>query len=533
MSTKYIFVTGGVVSSLGKGLSCASIALLLEKKGLKVGMMKLDPYLNVDPGTMNPFEHGEVYVTDDGAETDLDLGHYHRFSHTELNKYSNITSGQIYETIIKKERKGEFLGKTVQVVPHITEEIKKRICIGAETNKADVMIVEVGGTVGDIESQPFLEAIRQFKQKFHQDCLNIHLSYIPYLKAAKELKTKPTQHSVQLLREIGIFPEILICRSEHALSNEIKQKISLFCNVPYEAVIEQVDVPFTIYEAPCFLHQQKLDEIICASLKLPFKPSDLKDWEQMIQIMKTPKKELCIGVVGKYMQHTDAYKSIFEALQHAATFHHISLNIKTFESDKFDHNKALDRKDLGECQGYLIPGGFGVRGWEGKIKVARLCREEKIPFLGICLGMQVLCVEFARHVVKLEGANSSEMDPFCLNPVISILENQKQDINLGGSMRLGAYDCHLTKGSLAYQAYQKDKISERHRHRYEFNNQYKEIFENQGLTVSGHYQNLCEIVELKEHPWMIGVQFHPEFKSKPLDPHPLFIDFLGACLKNG
>lgn len=525
MSVKYIFVTGGVISSLGKGLTSASIGMLLEGCGHKIAMLKLDPYLNVDPGTMNPFQHGEVYVTDDGAETDLDLGHYYRYTNSPLSRASNATSGQIYDTVIKKERKGDYLGKTVQVIPHITDEIKNRILACAEQSKdISVVLVEIGGTVGDIESLPFLEAIRQFRYERKKDCINIHLTYVPYIKAAGEVKTKPAQHSAQILRGIGIFPDILLCRCENALSQEIKEKISLFCNVPEESVFDERDVAQSIYEVPLDLHNQGLDAMICKMLDLKAKKPDLSAWEKMVHTITHPKGKIVVGIVGKYMDHQDAYKSVFEALHHGAIACGASLEIRKFESEK-----TLDLSVQG-CDGYVVPGGFGERGWEGMIQTAKYCRENKVPYLGLCLGMQVMIVEFARHVLGLKNSDSTEMNPNTPNPVISLLSEQKGIENLGGTMRLGAYPCALVKDSLAMNAYGKSLISERHRHRYEFNNAYKQEFENRGMLFSGTLQNgnLCEIAEVKNHPWMLGVQFHPEFKSKPLHPHPLFRDFIAA-----
>jgi CTP synthase len=534
MGTKYIFVTGGVVSSLGKGLTAASLAMLLESRGLKVAMLKLDPYLNVDPGTMNPFQHGEVYVTDDGAETDLDLGHYYRFTNATISKASNATSGQIYDTVIKRERRGDYLGKTVQVIPHVTDEIKKRILDSAHHDEGTaIVIVEIGGTVGDIESLPFLEAIRQFRLERPADCINLHLTYVPFLKAAGEVKTKPTQHSVQTLRGIGIMPDLIICRCEEPLDQEIKDKISLFCSVRKDMVVDEVDVAFSIYEVPLSLQKQKIDVKIAELLKLPPQDSNIKSWEEMIHKMRHPKGKVVIGIVGKYMQHQDAYKSVFESLHHAAMAHQVDIEIRRFESDKILTDGDVE-KAIGGCDGYLVPGGFGERGWMGKIMTAKYCREKKIPFFGLCLGMQVMCVEFARHALKLEDANSTEIDPKTAHPVISLLSEQTGVENLGGTMRLGAYDCNLRPGSKAEKAYGMPLISERHRHRFEFNNTFKEKFEKQGFIISGilHNDSLCEIAEVADHPWMVGVQFHPEFKSKPSQPHPLFRDFIGAALKH-
>ncbi len=525
---KYIFVTGGVVSSLGKGLTAASVGQLLEARGLKIAMLKLDPYLNVDPGTMNPFQHGEVYVTDDGAETDLDLGHYYRYTNSPLSRASNSTSGQIYESVIKRERKGDYLGKTVQVIPHVTDEIKARIlACGRQEKETQVVIVEIGGTVGDIESLPFLEAIRQFRYERPKDCINVHLTYVPYLKAAGEVKTKPTQHSVQGLREIGIIPDMILCRCEKSLSEEIKAKISLFCNVPQEGVVDEPDVEHSIYEVPLALHRQELDAKICKALDLKSKTPDLSRWEKMVETVLHPEGKVIVGIVGKYMDHQDAYKSVFEALHHGAIAAGVGLEIRRFESDRVLENGSVERA-IGGCDGYVVPGGFGERGWEGKIGTARYCREKGLPYLGLCLGMQVLIVEFARHVLGLKQANSTEIDPNTPDPVISLLSEQKQVENMGGTMRLGAYPCEVKKGSLAYQAYGEALIWERHRHRYEFNNRYKGAFEEKGMLFSGKWEkgDLCEIAEIPSHPWMVGVQFHPEFKSKPLDPHPLFREFI-------
>lgn len=532
MPTKYIFITGGVASSLGKGITAASIGQLLESRNLKIAILKLDPYLNVDPGTMNPFQHGEVYVTDDGAETDLDLGHYYRFTNSPLSKASNATSGQIYDTVIKRERRGDYLGKTVQVVPHVTDEIKARIiACGKQEENVQVVIVEIGGTVGDIESLPFLEAIRQFRYEEPKNCINIHLTYVPYLKAAGEVKTKPTQHSVQSLREIGIVPDFILCRCEQSLSDEIKAKISLFCSVPKDAVIDEKDVAHSIYEVPLELSSQKLDEMICKALQIDPKTSNLSEWKKMVQTVIEPKQKIIIGIVGKYMDHQDAYKSVFEALHHGAIASGAELEIRRFESDRITEDNSLE-KTIGGCDGYIVPGGFGERGWEGKILTAKYCRTHQIPYFGICLGMQVMIVEFARNVLNLKTAHSTEVDINTLDPVISMLSEQKNIKNLGGTMRLGAYPCKLNIESAAYRAYGEILISERHRHRYEFNNEYKRAFEEKGMLFSGTLQHgtLCEISEIPDHPWMLGVQFHPEFKSKPLNPHPLFRDFIRSIL---
>ncbi|MEI8300326.1 MAG: CTP synthase [Chlamydiota bacterium] len=531
--SKYIFITGGVVSSLGKGLTAAAMAMLLENRGYKIAMLKLDPYLNVDPGTMNPFQHGEVYVTDDGSETDLDLGHYFRFTNTVLTKNSNTTSGQIYHTVIKKERHGDYLGNTVQVIPHITDEIKYRILLAVnQEQKPDIIFVEIGGTVGDIESLPFLEAIRQFRLEHPQDCMNIHLTYIPFLTAAQELKTKPTQHSVQTLRSIGVIPDLIICRCDNPVPQELKEKIALFCSVSKNAVIDAPNVKTSIYEVPLILKQSGLDEHICKFLSLPCNMSSITHWEKLIYQAANPKGKVVIGLVGKYVQHKDAYMCVFEALEHAGINAQVKVEIKPFDSDKVAEDPDFE-KDFKGCDGFIIPGGFGLRGWSGKIKTAKYCRENQIPYLGLCLGMQVLVVEFARHVLALSEANSTEMDPETPDPIISLLSEQRQVSDLGGTMRLGAYDCALKKDSKAHKIYQSPIISERHRHRYEFNNNYAKICEDAGLIISGRYekQNLCEIVELKDHPWMIGVQFHPEFKSKLTTPHPLFKNFIKTLIE--
>lgn len=534
MNTKYIFFTGGVCSSLGKGITAASLGMLLEKKGLSIAMLKLDPYLNVDPGTMNPFQHGEVYVTDDGAETDLDLGHYYRYTSSPLSKASNATSGQIYNSVIRRERRGDYLGNTVQVIPHITDEIKQRIINCSKQEEGiDIVLVEIGGTVGDIESLPFLEAIRQFRYEHEGDCINIHLTYVPYIKAAGEVKTKPTQHSVQSLREIGIFPDFILCRCETPLEESVKEKISLFCNVPRRAVIEEADVQESIYEVPIELHNQDLDGKICSLLGLPSAPVDLSQLEKIIHSITNPKGKITVGIVGKYVQHQDAYKSIFEALDHGAIAAGYELEIKRFEADKIFNNGDVTSAIQG-CDGYLVPGGFGERGWEGKIQTAKYCRENKIPYFGICLGMQILSVEFARNAAKIEDANSTEIDPDAKGLIISLLSEQTGVKDMGGTMRLGAQQCLLKKGTKAHQIYGEDRISERHRHRYEFNNAFKEQMEKAGFIISGTHEEsgLCEIAEIADHPWMIGVQFHPEFQSKPTAPHPLFREFVQAMVNH-
>ncbi|EYE60267.1 CTP synthase [Bacteroides fragilis str. S6L5] len=523
-----IFLTGGVVSSLGKGLTAAALALLLERQNLKVAMLKLDPYLNVDPGTMNPYEHGEVYVTDDGVETDLDLGHYHRFSSVHLSKYSTATSGQIYARVIKKEREGRYLGSTVQVVPHITNEIIEVILECARESQPDVLIVEIGGTVGDIESLPFLEAIRQFRYDHAENCCSIHMTYVPYLKAAGEVKTKPTQHSVQSLRGIGIIPDAILCRSESPLPEEVKKKISLFCNVPHNAVFNVIDVEHSIYEMPLMLSKEKISTWITEKLSLNTQQKDLQDWEDLVSRLRQPlPNKVRIGLVGKYVQHKDAYRSVFEAITHAA----LSLNCSA-EILPLDPENPHIYKVLEQCDGCLVPGGFGVRGWEGKIAVAQMCREQGIPYFGICLGMQVLVVEYARHVLHLENANSTEMDISTPTPVVCLMDGQDSLSATGGTMRLGAYPCILTSGTKTYQNYQSSEIKERHRHRYEVNSHYIPQLQKHGLKIVGHSPDgkLCEIVEVANHPWMIGVQFHPEFLSKLTAPHPLFIGFIEAAI---
>ncbi|MGA8163434.1 MAG: CTP synthase [Waddliaceae bacterium] len=530
---KYIFFTGGVCSSLGKGLTSAAVGMLLEKKGLAIAMLKLDPYLNVDPGTMNPFQHGEVYVTDDGAETDLDLGHYYRYTNSPLSRASNATSGQIYHAVIQRERRGDYLGNTVQVIPHITDEIKQRItACGKQKENLDVTLVEIGGTVGDIESLPFLEAIRQLQYEHEGDCLNIHLTYVPYIKAAGEVKTKPTQHSVQNLRAIGLVPDFILCRCEQSLPPQVKDKIRLFCNVPSRAVIEEVDVKDSIYEIPIELHAQHLDRMICNHLGLQDREIDLTDLESLVHTIRHPKGVLTVGIVGKYVQHQDAYKSIFEALDHGAIAAGYQLKIKRFEADKIQQQRDVDNTFIKDCDGYLVPGGFGERGWEGKVQTARYCREQRIPYFGICLGMQVMTVEFARHVANLTDANSTEIDADTNHPVISLLTEQREIQEMGGTMRLGASNCLIKEGSLAHKVYGKGIVKERHRHRYEFNNAYKEEMEEAGFLVTGCLEDseLCEIAEIRGHPFMIGVQFHPEFQSKPREPHPLFAAFVRAMI---
>jgi CTP synthase len=529
--SKHIFVTGGVVSSLGKGLTSASIGMLLERRGLSVRMQKLDPYINVDPGTMSPYQHGEVYVLDDGSETDLDLGHYERFTNSPLNRHSNYTTGQIYLSVINKERRGEFLGQTVQVIPHITNEIKAALTKPAGEG-VDVVITEIGGTVGDIESQPFLEAIRQFSLDVgKENCLYIHLTLVPYLKAAAELKTKPTQHSVGLLRQIGIQPDILVCRTERSLSRDDCSKIALFCNVPIEAVIEEKDKDFSVYEVPISLVEHGLDELIVRKLGLKAGALDLEQWRDLLHRMRNPKHEISIAVVGKYTEHRDAYKSIYEALDHAGIAHLAQLRIQRI------HSEAVERdgpeKLLSNVDGILVPGGFGERGIEGKIEAIRFARERDIPFFGICLGMQCAVAEFARNVAKLERANSTEFDKNTPHPVICLLDEQRTITDKGGTMRLGAQPAKLSSGSHAAASYGALEIAERHRHRYEFNNMYRQQLTECGLQIAGTSPDggLVEIVEIADHPWFVGVQYHPEFKSQPTQSHPLFNGFIGAALK--
>lgn len=531
---KFIFVTGGVVSSLGKGIAAAAIGKLLETRGLKVTIMKCDPYINVDPGTMNPFQHGEVYVTDDGAETDLDLGHYERFTNARLTRDNNITTGKIYHSVISKERRGDYLGKTVQIIPHITNEIKSNIRKVAYGKKIDVVIVEIGGTVGDIESLPFLEAIRQLKLEMGKDyAINIHVTLVPYIKAAGEIKTKPTQHSVGTLREIGIMPDIILCRTEKKLSREAKDKIALFCNVDADAVIPAIDVK-SIYEVPFSFQKEKLDNLIVKLLKQPCRPSNLDAWQDLVvEKQKTLESEVQIAVVGKYIALQDAYKSIYESLVHGAIANNVKLVIKKVDSE--DIEKYGVEKYLKKVKGILIPGGFGSRGIEGKIQAVKFARENNIPYFGICLGMQIAVIEFSRNVCLMQQANSSEFNKHVKYPVISLLEEQHKVSDKGATMRLGAYDCKLKKGTRAYRAYKKEKIQERHRHRYEFNNKYRERLEKKGMIFPGvnPQKDLVEIIEVKEHPWFVACQFHPEFKSKPDSGHPLFKEFIKASLGRG
>lgn len=528
---KYIFVTGGVVSSLGKGLAAASLGTLLEHRGLKVILQKFDPYLNIDPGTMNPFEHGEVYVLDDGAETDLDLGHYERFTSTNLSRLNNLTSGRVYESVLAKERRGAYLGHTVQVIPHVTNEIKDRIRQVAREMRPDVIITEIGGTVGDIEGLPFLEAIRQFGQEVGRDnALFIHVTLVPYIKAAGELKTKPTQQSIAKLREIGIFPGVIICRAERPVEQDVRDKIALFCNVAPENVIECADVKHTIYEVPLKLHEEKLDDLACNLLKLATPQPDLSRWRKFVQHIISPSRHVRIAVVGKYIELQDAYKSIYEAIIHAGASHDARVDVVRIDAEEIEKEGAADH--LAGVQGILVPGGFGDRGTEGKIKACQYARENKIPYFGICLGMQIAVIEFARNVVGWTDANSTEFDKNTAHPVISLLEEQKHVTQKGGSMRLGTWVTDLVPGTRAFDLYHSATITERHRHRYEFNSEFKEELEGAGLVISGSSPDglLAEMVELNEHPFFVACQFHPEFLSKPNHPHPIFYGFVKAAM---
>ncbi len=528
--SKYIFVTGGVCSSLGKGVAAASLATLLESRGLTVTLQKMDPYINVDPGTMSPFQHGEVYVTEDGAETDLDLGNYERFTSGEFSQLNSVTTGQIYKTVIERERRGEYLGRTVQVIPHITNEIKLRVRALARKTQADVVIVEIGGTVGDIESIPFLEAIRQFPFDVgKENVIYIHLTLIPLINVAGELKTKPTQHSVQKLREIGIFPDILLCRASKPLSHEMKDKLALFCNVELKSVIQALDIETTIYEVPILYGNEGLDDRVMEKLNLKERETKLKDWQAMLKVLKNSKREVNIAVVGKYIGLNDAYKSIYEALVHGVVKAKHGINIIKIDSEKLLESDFS--KTFKGVHGILVPGGFGERGIEGKLQALQYAREKGIPTFGICLGMHCMVIEFARNICKLDKAHSTEFHQESPHPVISLLAEQKEVKNMGGTMRLGAQIANLKKDSKMYALYKKSTISERHRHRYEYNNEYREMLEQNGLKVAAEHEekNLVEAVELEGHPWYIGVQFHPEFKSRPITPHPLFAGFVKAA----
>lgn len=528
-TTKYIFVTGGVSSSLGKGIIAASLAKLLQARGYRVTIQKLDPYINVDPGTLNPYEHGECYVTDDGAETDLDLGHYERFLNVSTSQANNVTTGRIYQSVIQKERRGEFLGKTVQVIPHITNEIKERIQLLGKTGDYDIVITEIGGTVGDIESLPYIEAVRQMKWEMGDDnALVIHLTFVPFLAAAGELKTKPTQHSVKTLMESGIRADILVCRTEHELSFDLRRKLALFCNVKQEAVIQSIDAS-TIYDVPNLMFEEGLDKVTLKKLNLvDSNEPDLKHWNDFLKRHKNPKAEVRVGLIGKYVELQDSYKSILEAFIHAGAENEVKVNVD------FIHSEHINAKTIGnklsKLDGILVAPGFGERGVEGKVAAVQYARENNLPFLGICLGMQMAVIEFARNVLKLKDANSTEMNPKAQDPVISIMEDQKNLEDMGGTMRLGSWKCDLKEGSLASKIYSSNAIEERHRHRYEFNNKYRDELEAAGMIATGSNPNtnLVEIVEIPSHPWFVGVQYHPEYKSTVANPHPLFVAFVKA-----
>jgi CTP synthase len=529
-NTKYIFVTGGVTSSLGKGIISASLAKLLQARGYTVTIQKLDPYINVDPGTLNPYEHGECFVTNDGAETDLDLGHYERFLNTPTSQANNVTTGRIYRTVIEKEREGAYLGKTVQVIPHITDEIKRRIKLLGDTGQFEIVITEIGGTVGDIESLPYVEAVRQLKWELEGNCMVIHLTLLPYLSATGELKTKPTQHSVKTLLEYGVQPDVLVCRAEKHISKELRRKIALFCNVNINAVIESIDAE-TIYDVPLLMLKEQLDKVVLTKFKLPMrKEPDLDQWKNFLGKLKTPTFEIRIALVGKYIELKDSYKSIAESFIHAGVANECKVNLEWIHSEKISSENVHEL--LGGVDGVLVAPGFGDRGIEGKITAIRYARENNVPFLGICLGMQCAVVEFARNVLGFRDAHSTEMAPETTHPVIDIMADQKKVTTKGGTMRLGEYSCSLQKGTRAFQAYGKTKISERHRHRYEFNNKFLKDFEKAGMVASGVNPdgNLVEMIELKNHPWFVGVQFHPEYKSTVENPHPLFVKFVKSAL---
>ncbi|MFZ2432042.1 MAG: CTP synthase [Lutibacter sp.] len=532
-NTKYVFVTGGVTSSLGKGIIAASLAKLLQERGYSVTIQKLDPYINIDPGTLNPYEHGECYVTEDGAETDLDLGHYERFLNIPTSQANNVTTGRIYQSVIEKERRGEFLGKTVQVIPHITDEIKDRIKILGNTGEFDIVITEIGGTVGDIESLPYVESVRQLLWEMgHENAIVIHLTLVPYLAAAGELKTKPTQHSVKMLMQSGVSPDILVCRTEHEISDSIKNKLALFCNVRKEDVIQSIDAE-TIYDVPNFMLEEGLDDVVLKKLHLPHeKQPDLKSWNDFLKRFKNPKNTVEIGLIGKYVELHDAYKSISEAFIHAGAQNEVKVIINWIHSEELTiENVPMLLRNL---NGILVAPGFGERGIEGKIEAVRYARENNIPFFGICLGMQMAVIEFSRNVLGLKGANSTEMNSNTLYPVIDLMEEQKNITNYGGTMRLGAWDCILKDGSKVRNIYHKEHISERHRHRYEFNNDFLEQVEKAGMIATGKNPktNLVEVIEIPNHPWFVGVQYHPEYKSTVLNPHPLFVDFVKAALNH-
>ena len=530
LNTKYIFVTGGVTSSLGKGIISASLAKLLQARGFKTTIQKFDPYINVDPGTLNPYEHGECYVTDDGAETDLDLGHYERFLNVATTQANNVTTGRIYQSVIEKERRGEFLGKTVQVIPHITNEIKDRMQLLGQNQEYDVVITEIGGTVGDIESLPYIEAVRQLRWDLGENnSLVIHLTLVPFLSAAGELKTKPTQHSVKTLMESGINADVLVCRTEHDLGEELRHKLALFCNVKREAVIQSIDAS-TIYDVPILMQEERLDEVVLKKLALPDHQSpDLSQWKDFLNRLKNPKSIITIGLIGKYVELQDSYKSILEAFIHAGAENEIQVNVQAIHSEHIDASSI--KNTISHLDGILVAPGFGSRGIEGKIEAIQFARENNIPFLGICLGMQMAVIEFARNVLKLKDANSTEMDEKTPYPVISIMEEQKSIIDKGGTMRLGAWKCLLTENTIVSEVYKTDEIAERHRHRYEFNNAFKKQFTDAGMITSGQNPDtgLVEVVEISDHPWFVGVQYHPEYKSTVVNPHPLFVAFVKAC----
>ena len=530
--TKYIFVTGGVVSGLGKGITASSLALLLKKRGYKIFMQKFDPYINVDPGTMSPYQHGEVYVTADGAETDLDLGHYERFIDEELNYTSNITTGKIYKAVIDKERRGDYLGATVQIVPHITNEIKNKVYEAATTSKADIVITEIGGTIGDIESISFIEALRQIRNELgKENTLFIHATLVPYLYGSNELKTKPTQHSVIELRGMGIQPDIIVTRSSTSLEDTLKNKISLYCSIPTSNVIESLDV-INIYQIPINYYNQKMDEIVLKQFNLPLKRSNLKEWNKLIEVTDNLSNEIEISLVGKYVELHDAYISVIESLKHAGYKYNTKININWVDSEKLESITNID-KIFKDSKGIIVPGGFGNRGIEGKIKAINYARTNNIPYLGLCLGMQLAVIEFARNVCGLSNASSTEFDELCETPIIDLMQDQKSIVNMGGTLRLGNYECTLKKNTLAYKLYGEDKILERHRHRYEFNNKYRKILEKNGLIFSGinEQANLVEIIELPTNNFFIACQFHPEFKSRPTRPHPLFDNFIKSALE--
>ena len=530
-TVKYIFVTGGVSSSLGKGIISASLAKLLQGRGFSVTIQKLDPYINVDPGTLNPYEHGECYVTDDGAETDLDLGHYERFSSSPTSQANNVTTGRIYQTVISKERKGEYLGTTVQVIPHITDEIKRCVMLLGKTGDYDFVITEIGGTVGDIESFPFIETVRQMKWELGDDCAVVHLTLVPYLKAAGELKTKPTQHSVKTMLEQGVQPDIIVCRTERPLNNGIKNKIAQFCNVTPSSVIESIDAE-TIYDVPLLMRDEKLDIAVLDRLNTAVPDVlDLSNWERFVNRLKNPTTEVTIGLVGKYVELKDAYKSISESFTHGGSANECHVIVKHIHSESVKEETA--HEILHKLDGILVAPGFGGRGIDGKIIAIQYARENKIPFLGICLGMQCACIEFSRNVMGKKGAHTTEIDKDTPYPVIDLMEEQKEIKNLGGTMRLGSYNCRLDKESIAYDLYKKEMVKERHRHRYEFNNKYRESFEKAGMRLAGinPEEDLVEIIELKDHPWFVGVQFHPEYKSTVKYPHPLFVGFIRAAIE--